>query len=751
MDSLTLSKPRAAQHRAKTQAKAADSFLRRKRARAKLEGMRRAGKGLLMRGTTRRAGGEVTHLTRPWLEVLAGAIEERRAAGLPADRRKTKALWLAGGESDSLALTSPLRIALIVCDSILRSYDYEDEDGEEKRPPHFLTVAGAIGRTLGVYGRNSLGYRDRRQAKRQREQVGLELLQIAAEIGFINPLKDPRAKPTRKGGKRSAGQRCELTDKAALDLADIHARLAIANDYRTDQVLFEPPPAGSAVVITENWCGWEETPECTAPAVIRAVDLAQRTAWRICDAILDEVLEGRDPVDRVKRATVVWQRTRALLERSKINTRARLLARARLARARDEMNKWLTIVQASALRGRTFYFKCRLDYRGRIYQIGSHLGYTGGDDLARALLEFADGEALPIDSPIDGILRRHLSAMYGHGEGKKSDLERTQFDPAAAVLEPKKPWRYRAAVLAYELFKADKPIHTPVAFDCTSSGLQIYAALLRDEALGRRVNMFADDDLRDEETGERVWDVTKPLEDIYADIGAEVHGIDREDIKPLVLPQLYGAGPPLQARTLAGLRKHPAPTARDKADVAQVRKALERLAPAFGTLLAWLRCQADTASSAGQPFDWTLGDGFTVLQDSRIVKKRSAKYCVPGIAKQITYASMDPTKEISAELQKRQTGANYIHSFDAYFWRQVITYCGEECSVFDRPASFALAHDSFGVPAGDAHTLLWSLTRAVREVYGPDWIAIHADHWRIKPPAHDEMLSEGWSLGSLVE
>jgi DNA-directed RNA polymerase len=112
---------------------------------------------------------------------------------------------------------------------------------------------------------------------------------------------------------------------------------------------------------------------------------------------------------------------------------------------------------------------------------------------------------------------------------------------------------------------------------------------------------------------------------------------------------------------------------------------------------------------------------------------------------------MDPTEEISAELQKRQTGANYIHSFDAYFLRQVITYCGEECSVFGRPANFALAHDSFAVGAGDAHTLLMSLSRAAAAVYGPDWIAIHADHWRIKPPAHDVMLSEGWSLGSLVE
>ena len=208
MKTLTLSEPQAVLHHGKRQAKAAASFLRQKRARAKLAGRRRMTKAVV---------------TRNWIDDLEKAIEQARAVGLPTDKRKTQPLWLQGGDHASVNMVAPLKIAFIVCDSVLRPYETENEDDldDEHKPPSFQTVAAAIGRALGVCGRNSAGYIDRRQAKRQREQVGLELLQIAASIGLINPLKNPKAKRTGKGDKRSDMQRVELSDEAQRDIAAI--------------------------------------------------------------------------------------------------------------------------------------------------------------------------------------------------------------------------------------------------------------------------------------------------------------------------------------------------------------------------------------------------------------------------------------------------------------------------------------------------------------------------------------------------
>ena len=106
--------------------------------------------------------------------------------------------------------------------------------------------------------------------------------------------------------------------------------------------------------------------------MIDALDRVQRTGWRICEPILSLVLGSHDPVAEVKRAAGALTRARKTKSKPGIK------------RAKDDLRKWLTVVQAVALRGKTFYFKCRFDYRGRLYQVGSLLGYTGGDDLARA-------------------------------------------------------------------------------------------------------------------------------------------------------------------------------------------------------------------------------------------------------------------------------------------------------------------------------------------------------------------------------
>ena len=291
---------------------------------------------------------------------------------------------------------------------MLRPYDREDDDDleDDHKPPSFQTVAAAIGRALGVCGRNSAGYLDRRQAKRQREQVGLELLQIAASVGLINPLKNPKAKRTGKGDKRADMQRVELSDEAQRDMAQL-SRHGSRSQMTSAPIKFYSRRPQPVVDITPNWRGLDETPQCESPLVIDALDRAQRTGWRDLRADLgNRRSAAHDPVAEVKRAGAALKRAR------------KTKSKPRIKRAKDDLRYWLTVVQAAALRGRTFYFKCRFDYRSRLYQVGSLLGYTGGDDLARARLGVRRRrESAPGRGHL--LLSQHITSMFGHGESEE--------------------------------------------------------------------------------------------------------------------------------------------------------------------------------------------------------------------------------------------------------------------------------------------------------------------------------------------
>lgn len=200
------------------------------------------------------------------------------------------------------------------------------------------------------------------------------------------------------------------------------------------------------------------------------------------------------------------------------------------------------------------YFAYNLDFRGRVYACSDDLS-PQGNDLQRGLLEFAEGD--PLD--LEGLqwLRVHLANTYG--VDKVSFTERVRWTMAnfemilACAADPleheewhaaDQPWQFLAACFAYADFKEKGlgvPCRVPVMLDGSCSGIQHYAALLRDEDAGRAVNLVPGDKPGDlyRDVAERVMELLKTS---TAPFSPEwlAWGIDRKITKRSVMVLPYG-------------------------------------------------------------------------------------------------------------------------------------------------------------------------------------------------------------------
>lgn len=711
-----------------------------------------------------------------WIDRVAQAIQAARDQGMPTDKRQTRPAWLEPG--CPCVLVDSRRLALVVCDAVLRPRRDDPDDWEARELPSFLTVAGEIGRSLGINAA------ERQARKADRERVGMELLSIAHDCGLIGPLR-PVLPRGQKRTRESA--RVQLSEAAAAQLGEIYTELTLAADAATDQAQFAVPEP--LVEVTPNRDGLVDPPVNTTPGVIAALNLIQRTAWRINKPLLDRLVGARNPVAETRRAAQALRDARRAHARAKRNvslarkakrssqTISKLLAeREKVESHRDDkraaLRHWLMLVQATALQDKApFYFRHRFDYRGRIYSVGGMLNYTGGDDLARALLEFHQGEVCA--GPNFGIaammLSMHLTSMWGHGEDKApfqtrlnwahlntarliAHADGERFDPK---LEAAEPHRFLAACIAWQRAKRGESVHLPVVFDATSSGLQVYSWLMRDRDLGARVNTFRELPAADPGVeGVQLAPVLHAPADLYAEVGAVAGESDRDAVKKLVIPQIYGAGPAKQARILTEYLRKPGrarPAVDDdeiKRRVASVRGALLECAPAFRLVSRWLRRCAQLFSDKGAPFAWTLPDGFEVLQDSRVIDdSRSAAFYLPH--GKVSYTCRRPTQTVDERAQGRQVAANYVHSLDGAYLREVVRQ-GASSGV----TGWALAHDSFGALPTQALTLRAVLAPAVVAIYGASALMALREQFArqgcFEPPSHEAELDAGFLRGDLA-
>lgn len=206
------------------------------------------------------------------------------------------------------------------------------------------------------------------------------------------------------------------------------------------------------------------------------------------------------------------------------------------------------------------WFPVQLDFRGRYYYRPPFIN-PQANDMGRSLLLFANGTPINTEAEADW-LRIHGANTYGLSKTSwrarldwvkehQQEIRATGWDPWSMTefwTKADDPWQFLSFCKVYEEFSRvgfGYICHLPVVLDCTCSGIQHYAALLRSEGMAKLVNLLPSEQPQDiySVVLDRVLaQVRKDAED------GEPHAIswlqlqpDRSLLKPVVMTTPYSA------------------------------------------------------------------------------------------------------------------------------------------------------------------------------------------------------------------
>jgi hypothetical protein len=464
-------------------------------------------------------------------------------------------------------------------------------------------------------------------------------------------------------GKRRAGwqaaKEIRLSATAEKQRAEIEARLAASEIAPARPLLYAPPVQ---IEITRNKDGLEDAPLPIGWAVAEALASVQGTAWRVNQFMLKTLR-------RLKK------------------TRADKAAFAQASHYADAPE---------------FFYRCDFDFRGRLYQQGGRLQYTSGTDAARALLEFAHGERLTADGYT--WLAVHVATCHGvpgsftdrtvWTHNHEAEIQRAVADPIGSMpfwRAAKQPYRFLAACQAWSNRTA--PVHLPATADATASVFQHYAWLLRDEELAAKVN------LAHGAVGGRP-------RNFYGAI-SNAGRFTRKEVKAQAW-MFYGKKPPKPGEApIAVIQRQHA-----------VQALIKAQAPRAWKLYLALRRAAKQEAGANRRLEWTLPDGFRVLQANRVQNTHKVELWLHGQHGPWRLQARERVllEALDIKAQARGLPPNLIHSLDACLLRTIV----REASSVSR---WAVAHDSIGVHPNDGGALRTAIVEAIECVYGPDVLA----------------------------
>ena len=266
-----------------------------------------------------------------------------------------------------------------------------------------------------------------------------------------------------------------------------------------------------------------------------------------------------------------------------------------------------------------FYFPHNIDFRGRIYPIPPHLNHIQAD-ICRGLLEFAEGK--PIGKQGLRWLKIHLANKMGKDKMSFPDrvlyadsimpiVEGCVKDPAKnrQWLEVEDSWQTLAAM--HDLWEAmSKPnpeehiSHLHIHQDGSCNGLQHYAALGRDYAGARQVNLMHSDKPGDIYTHvanmvqQRIDEDAELPTSKYHNLAKKLVGnVRRKIVKQTVMTSVYGV-------TFIGARKQIEKQLKDKDFFADEDRELYE-ASHYVALLT-LDCIRDLFSGAHEIKKWLI-------------------------------------------------------------------------------------------------------------------------------------------------
>lgn len=630
-------------------------------------------------------------------------------------------------------------------------------------------------------------------------RVGIAMLDVTMRVtGWFELLPDPEY--VRRPGQFK--QKLVVAPKQAF-MEHIGGVLERAELYSPDLLPTVVPP--------KRWEGTREggywTEYVKAPALIRfkahqehqklraadeydaldisteleAVHVLQETAWRVNPVVLETALKvwakgrrlGKLPDPDLRELP---PRTPRMVEHEMASMEARFQGKAPPPKSEElveELKLWkkksapiyhYNIKQHAAGRATTetlniaqqfvkyeaIYFPHMLDFRARKYPIANYLN-PQGNELARGLLEFAEGMAVEDDSTAGwiaiqvansyGIDKEHYEDRIAWVEERKDLWLRIAEDPVSNLewADPDvvdKPFQTLAAILDWVGYLKEGYgyiSHLPIMVDGTCNGIQHLSALTRDEEAGYYVNLIPGDKPRD--IYKYVADKQGILLEKLCEEGNEqasrwlaiVGGdVPRSATKRQVMVLPYG-----------GTRESFFGYTRDWLDefdpipdyVAELddesKKAWFQERTKMVTLFAlhlwdtvnkvvsggmkvmeWLKKCAKAAAIDNQPIYWVTPTGFVVRHFYGENRSYISELKLEG--RRVVVKRNERTAKLSVKEQLQGIAPNFIHSLDA----SALTKClqlAREASI----KSFASIHDAYGTHAAN----MWPLYRILREAF----------------------------------
>lgn len=362
------------------------------------------------------------------------------------------------------------------------------------------------------------------------------------------------------------------------------------------------------------------------------------------------------------------------------------------------------------------WFPHQLDFRSRCYPVPLYLNHVG-EDPRRAMLRFA--KSVPPDLR---AIKIHLANCWGKGVDKKPfadrvefadrnfrDLEAFQANPLEhdGWMEAESPFQFLAACRA--LFDPRAAAKLPVHADGSNNGLQHYAAMGRDEASGRAVNLVPGEHPSDVymEVGmvamRKVMDRAAEGDEFARLVLTKVTRPDqwRKLVKQNVMTTPYGvtrigASEQIQPRLveLGMERKDVSRTAHWLAKVT-IESIGEKCAAA-SRIMSWLRgaVRQIVLKDRSRPIEWVTPLGFPVLQPYWNQSRMRIKTSVSPWELHLDVPDEDDDQHLGRNVNG--VAPNWVHSVDASHMMLTALRCRVD------EIDFAAVHDSFWTHAGTA-------------------------------------------------
>lgn len=520
--------------------------------------------------------------------------------------------------------------------------------------------------------------------------------------------------------------------------------------YHTDEI------RAYTLVKTSNRNYLNELIQNPMPKVYAAVNAVQATPWRINTMVLtvmQQIWEQGIEVDGLASGVEIPRPPKPV--DIKTNQKARnewkievgIAHRAERKRVskRIQGSKILWMAEKFA-KEPEIYFPHNLDFRGRMYAMPSHLNPQGAD-IAKGLLEFADGK--PLGTSGMRWLKIHLANTYGEdkcsldarvqwAETHATMIERVAADPLLHRdwIEADKPFQFLAACMEYAQ-AAQNPEHVshlPISVDGSCNGLQNFSAMLRDEVGGAAVNLVP---------SEKPQDIYQIVADKLAERFAQsdnpyaaqwlAYGFTRKETKRSVMILPY-------AGTQSSMREYVMDRVKERCEAGDVPPwgithlpavaffvkdmwdVLHTTVVAAMSAMHWLKQAAKVAAHDQVPVTWTTPLNFPALQmypemESRRVSTRlgGSIVCFRTNEPKVTDSN---TVLLDRQRQASAVAPNFVHSMDAANLMLCVVRCTEKGI-----RHFSMVHDSYGTLAADMDTLSETLRESFIELYQTDVLA----------------------------